>query len=1337
MSYTSLHGHTESSNFRLLDSISKPQQILDKAFSLGLKGVAITDHEALSSFVKAEKYLTKKREENDAWNNLKLIRGNEIYLVRNGLSKDNFIRGTDRFYHFILLAKDYEGYLQLCELSTRAWKRAYKHYQIRVPTYYQDLIDVIGENKGHLIGSTACIGGQIGSKFLSALDRTISLDDAMIYNLAWLSRMQEILGKGNLFLEMQPGVTNEQIFCNKNIVSLAQESGIDLIITTDHHYTNKEDRKIHKAYLKSKSGEREVDSFYEATYMMSEEEIHERMDPVIGKEIVDKALDNTNKICDRIEEYSLLKHLTIPYLPKPEFDIAEQSDYTTIAAKVPNIKKFIESEEVADRQFASRLTVFMNGADEGSSCRRLECDNKCERLNTELGIIWDSGEKNGVTWSKYFLQVADYINIYWTEGDSIICPSRGSAGASYVCYALGLIQIDPTREKAPLIFERFMNPDRASILDIDIDIQSNRRNQCIKALQKTYGVDHVTRVSTFKTEKARSAILTAARALDIDVDTARYISSLIKAERGIQYTLTQTYFGDEENDIKPNSQFVSEMEKYPELWEIAKNIEGLISGLGSHAGGVIITEEPINKTCGIMKTSSGDIVTAYDLHEAEDLGLIKIDLLATEGLSKIRTCLDLLCEHNFIERKPTLKETYESVIGVYNLDRTSEDMWKMVWDNKIISLFQMEQQSGIQGIALTKPRSLEDLATLNSVIRLMPPDKSAERPLEKFARFRNDPAAWDEEMEQYGLNEHEKELMHSMFDYSNGIAAQQEDLYQLMRCEEIVGYSFGDADKLRKAVAKKSPKDYQAFEEQFWKDVAERGSSRNLCNYIWNVLVASQRGYSFNLAHCFSYSIVALQEMNLVYYYPVIFWNTANLIVDSGAEYIVDKEIDAEDDIENIYYNVNNDDDSDEEELDEDEDVADSVTVKGVKKNTTTNYGKIASAIGRMQKFNIKILPPDINKSSYTYTPDVENNTISYGIKGIMKVGDTVVDDILNHRPYTSLEDFLNKVKVNKTQMINLIKSGAFDSFNDRKSIMEEYINLISDTKNKLTLQNVAMLITHNLFPSEFNFEQRVFNFNKYLRKFKDKATNLITLDETAFHFYEQYFDMDKLIVGEDGSTYIDATIWKGYYDSYMAHLKTYIVANQKELLGKLNHELTHAVWEKYGKGGLEKWSMDSVCFYQDHHELEFANLEPYGVEDFYALPTEPQIAVSFRAKDGHLVNLYKLTKIAGTVIDKDKTKSQITLLTTGGVVIVKAYGVMPQYDKQISERGADGKRHVIEKSWFTRGNKIIVHGMRSGENTFLAKKYANQPGHHFTLIKEINPDGTVDIQETRVEVAE
>ena len=1316
MSYTSLHGHSDFSNIRLLDCISKPEQIIDRGFELGLKGVAITDHESLSSFVRAEQYLKKKRAENEEWNNFKFIRGNEIYLCRNGLSKDNYVRGEDRFFHFILLAKDAVGYEQLCELSSRAWKRSYKHFQMRVPTYYQDLIDVVGKNPGHLITSSACLGSFLGNQILNAE----AMDKAMLTCEAWIGRIKEIVGSENFYLELQPGVSKEQKLVDKALVQLSEMTDTPCIITTDHHYTKKEDRGVHKAYLNSKNGEREVDEFYEATYMMDRAEIHERMDSIIGAERVDEFLDNTNIINERIEDFSLLRPLQIPYLPKERFDIDDshvEETYCQEIKDLPNIIPYIESEEKANHQFAARILQFMRGKDTPDAPYRWTIPEKVERMNMELGIIWDSSVKMNVDWSKYFLQVSDYINIYWTDGDSLICPSRGSAGASYVCFALGIIQIDPTRESAPLIFQRFMNPDRASVLDIDIDVQSNRRGQCITALERVYGKDHTTRVSTFKTEKSRSAILTAARAIGMDVDTARYISSLIGAERGIQYTLKQMYYGDEENLLKPNKTFIEQMDKYPMLWEIAWNIEGLVSGLGSHAGGVIITEDDIVKHCGVMKTSSGDIVTAYDLHEAEELSLIKIDLLATEGLSKIRACLDLLCEYGYVKREATLRETYEKVLGVYNLEREDINMWKMVWNNEIVSLFQMEQQSGIQGIALTKPSSLEDLATLNSVIRLMPPDKKAERPLEKYARFREENYLWDQEMDEAGLTKEEKEMLHEMFDYSCGISAQQEDLYQLMRSDKIVGYSFGQADKLRKCIAKKNPKDYQAFEEQFWKDVAEKGSSKNLCEYIWNTLVATQRGYSFNLAHTLSYSIVALQEMNLAYFYPIIFWNTANLIVDSGADYKVTFDDEEGEDSEN---------EEDGEKIDEYE----AVSEEEEKKSSSSKYGKIASAIGRMQQIGIKVLPPDINESRYTYTPNTQNNTIRYGLTGIVKVGAAIVQEILDKRPYSSINDFLTRVKVNKTQMVNLIKCGAFDCFGNREQIMDDYLFSISGAKTNLTLQNANMLIQQGLIPDSLDFERKVFNFNKYLRKFKDKATDMIELDETAMEFYQKHFNMDVLKMIED-KTYINATTWKNTYDKYMDNIRKYIIQNKAELLKAINKNLIDELYEKYAQGTLARWSMDSVCFYQDGHELDGANLRAYGIVDFNDLPEEPEIDYSFSTKEGYIVNMFKLHRIAGTVIDKDKNKSQVALLTPTGVVTVQAYGIFAQYDKQLREEGTDGKMHVVEKSMFTRGNKVVVLGMRRGPNTFVAKKYRKMvDDHHFMQITNVNEDGSLELKE-------
>lgn len=686
------------------------------------------------------------------------------------------------------------------------------------------------------------------------------------------------------------------------------------------------------------------------------------------------------------------------------------------------------------------------------------------------------------------------------------------------------------------------------------------------------------------------------------------------------------------------------------------------------------------------------------------------DLLATEGLSKIRTCMDLLVEYGYVEPKKNLRETYESVLGIYNLDRDTPEMWEMVWNNQIIALFQLEQQSGISGIQLTKPKSVEDLATLNSVIRLMSAGKGQEQPIEKFARFREHPEAWEEEMNSYELSEEEKAILHEILDYSYGISAQQEDLYNLMTHPKIAGFSLGEADVLRKAVAKKNPLDFNKFEEKFFNNMRKKDLSYNLCRYVWEQLVRPQSGYSFNLSHCLSYSLVALQEMNLAYHYPILFWNTANLIIDSGG-----------------VYEVSYKDDEDETTLESNKLI----------QNNKINYGKVASAIGRMQKYNVKVLPPDINESGYTFTPNVKNNSIRYGLTGITRVGQSIVDEIIQGRPYESFSDFNNRIKTNKTQMINLIKCGAFDSFEDRRVIMKEYLISISNTKKTVNLRNANMLIQKGLIPDELSFEKKVFNFNKYIKRREFKNGNNLILNERAFPFYEKNFDLDDLIIEED-IVQINSSKWKSkYYDKYMNAVRNYIKKNHDFLLDELNKRLIKEVKDKYASGTLEKWSMDSVSFYQEKHELADVDLKSYGISNFSDFSIEPAVDRRFFTRDGKEITMYKLGQIAGTVLDRDKNKNLITLLTTEGVVDVKAYGVMPAYDKQISVQNPNGTKTIVERSWFTRGNKIIVGGMRRGVNMFIAKKYKNSPfKHHFQLIKEVTPDNKLIIQEERYEVS-
>lgn len=248
-----------------------------------------------------------------------------------------------------------------------------------------------------------------------------------------------------------------------------------------------------------------------------------------------------------------------------------------------------------------------------------------------------------------------------------------------------------------------------------------------------------------------------------------------------------------------------------------------------------------------MRAPDGTIVSGFELHDLEKCSLIKYDLLSVEGMDKIQICLELLQQYGFIDSSKTLKETYEDVIGVYNIDRTSEDMWKMVWEHKITSLFQMEQQSGIQAIAKTHPTSVDDLATINSVIRLMAQEKGGESPIDKYARFREHPEQWEEEMTQYGLTAEEKKILHKELDISCGLSIAQEQFMELVQMPEIGGFDLQWSDRLRKSIAKKNPKDYEQLTKEFYENMRQKHLSERLCSYVWQVLIAMNRGYGFDL----------------------------------------------------------------------------------------------------------------------------------------------------------------------------------------------------------------------------------------------------------------------------------------------------------------------------------------------------------------------------------------------------------------------------------------------------------------------------------------------------------
>ena len=444
-------------------------------------------------------------------------------------------------------------------------------------------------------------------------------------------------------------------------------------------------------------------------------------------------------------------------------------------------------------------------------------------------------------------------------------------------------------------------------------------------------------------------------------------------------------------------------------------------------------------------------------------------------------------------------------------------------------------------------------------------------------------------------------------------------------------------------------------------------------------------GYSFSIIHALAYSFIGIQTLYLATNFDPIYWNTAYLIVNSGSLEDEDNESD---------------------------------------KQESTSYTKLAKAIGQIQAAGIKISLADINKSFFSFLPDPENNQILFGLKGMLNVGDDLVQDIITNRPYVSPRDFLNKVKINKQGMISLIKGGAFDHMMDRKECMAWYIWETCDKKKRITLQNMGGLMKYGLLPEDSEdriMARRIYEFNRYLKAITIPANKLkpyYVLDERAMTFLIDIGKED--IVCQNGNIFcVLKTDWDKIYQKWMDVFRVWMSDNQEHILDNLNKSIFLEDWNKYAKGNLSAWEMEALCFYYHEHELAHVNMNRYGFANFFELPEQPEVEKTFW-KGNKQINMYKLSKIW------NKIKSTVSLLTVNGVVDVKfRKEYFALFDKQISARGDDGVKHIVEKSWFNRGSMIIVQGIRM-EDMFVSKKYASSGGHQLYKIDEVIGDEIV-----------
>ena len=479
---------------------------------------------------------------------------------------------------------------------------------------------------------------------------------------------------------------------------------------------------------------------------------------------------------------------------------------------------------------------------------------------------------------------------------------------------------------------------------------------------------------------------------------------------------------------------------------------------------------------------------------------------------------------------------------------------------------------------------------------------------------------------------------------------------------------------------------------------------------------------SFSTIHSLAYSFIGVQTLYMATKFNPIYWDTACLIVNSGS--LEDNSIE---EVVDIY----------EPEAD---DLAEGITFKDlpdkktkIRKTVSTDYAKVAKALGDIRAAGIKVSLVDINHSNFGFKPDVENNQILFGLKGMLKVGDELIEEIIANRPYTSIKDFLNKVHINRTAMISLIKGGAFDAMEDRKFAMAWYLWEVCDKKSRLTLQNLPSLIKYNLIPTDnenINLARRVYEFNRYLKAVCKFNTVKYKLDERAINFLVE-IEKDNLITQDVGDFYLNIKSWDKVYQNYMDIFRAWINGDKENILFNLNSLIFKADWDKYAAGNLSSWEMDVLCFYYHDHELKNIDNERYGIVDFFKLPVEPVVDMVIKRGKNEF-HKFKLNRICGTCIAKNKIKSTVTLLTPTGPVDVKfRKEYFALFDKQISAREPDGTKRVIQKSWFNRGNMIIVQGIRSGDN-FVTKKYNDSIGHQLYRISKIDENNGLVLETER-----
>ena len=713
------------------------------------------------------------------------ILGCEVYVAPGSRFDREVGSGDDRYYHLVLLAENNQGYSNLMKIVSKGFVEGF---------YYKPRVDLSLLEKYHegIIALSACLAGEV-ARFLTRG----MYEDAKKAAL----RYQDIFGKGNFFLELQDHGIPEQQNVNQQLLKMHRETGIELVATNDVHYTLAEDAQPHDVLLCLQTGKKLADEDrmrYEGGqyYVKSPEEM-ERLFPYAPE-----ALENTHKIAQRC-------HVEIEFgvTKLPKFDVPE--GYTS----------WEYLNELCFRGLEERYQPVT--------------EELKERLNYELSTIRNMG------YVDYFLIVWDFIK-YARDHDIMVGPGRGSAAGSLVAYTLGITQLDPIRYD--LLFERFLNPERVSMPDIDVDFCFERRQEVIDYVRRKYGDDCVVQIVTFGTLAARGVIRDVGRVMDLPYAQVDTIAKMIPQELNITI--------DKALQMNPELKKVYEDQKeIHDLIDTAKRLEGLPRHTSMHAAGVVISQKDVSEYVPLSRASDGSIVTQFTMTTLEELGLLKMDFLGLRTLTVIQNAVHL------IEQDAGVK------LDMQHIDYNDKKVLDSLGTGRSDGVFQLESAGMKNFMKELKPQSLEDVIAGISLYRPGPMDF-----IPQYIRGKNRPDTIKYDCPQ----------LEPILKPTYGCIVYQEQVMQIVR--NLAGYTLGRSDLVRRAMSKKKAavmeKERQNFvygnEEEGVPGCIANGISEQTANKIYDDMIDFAK-YAFNKSHAAAYAVVSYQTAFLKYYYPVEF----------------------------------------------------------------------------------------------------------------------------------------------------------------------------------------------------------------------------------------------------------------------------------------------------------------------------------------------------------------------------------------------------------------------------------------------------------------------------------